>query len=183
MRTQTNGWTTAEVVKSTERSLQMFYPKHMVLSRAKWLSWTSTGSSRSVLGYNKNQFFQTSNVIRHFPASWKNPWRTRIFLFSFFPLLFFSLFFFLLFSLLNLSVSLSFSPPLFSSPFLSLADQKVFWAFRVISTSCTLNWHIVHICNIFWVCVWAYVCMCIEINAKILSDLPNSWEAEPWSQI
>lgn len=25
--------------------------------------------------------------------------------------------------------------------------------------------------------------MCIEINAEILSDLPDSWEADPWSQI
>lgn len=64
---------TADVLSKTYGSLQ-----------SKVAELNSTGSSRSVLGYNKNQFFQTSNVIRHFPASWKNPWRTRIFLFSFF---------------------------------------------------------------------------------------------------
>lgn len=90
-------------------------------------------------------------------------WRTTIFLFSFylfFSLLFsYFLFFSLLFSLLCLApfVSLSFAPPLFSSLSLSLADQKVFWMFRIISISYTLKWHILHICNIFrgGVCVCA----------------------------
>lgn len=88
-------------------------------------------------------------------------WRTRIFLFS--VSLFSSfLFFFLCFALL-LSVLLFCAPPLFSSLFL-LADQKVFWAFRIIST---WKWHILHICNIFDVCV----CMSTEITSKFLSDL------------
>lgn len=99
-----------------------------------------------------------------------------------FPFLLFFLIFFS-FSLLHLAPFCfpSFALPLFSSFFLPVADQKVFCTFRIISTSCTLRWHVVHICNIFWGAV--YVCMCIETNAKILSDLPNSWEADPWSQI
>lgn len=99
-------------------------------------------------------------------------WRTRIFLFS--VSLFSSfLFFFLCFALL-LSVLLFCAPPLFSSLFL-LADQKVFWAFRIIST---WKWHILHICNIFDVCVYVH-----RNNLKVSIRFANSWEADSWSQI